>query len=523
MGDATRVGQVVVSASNCPIFVCDRALSPETVSLLRSCGARRTPVTPIDGSIDFGYDPRMARSATAKPKRKTAKNRSSAKPVIRTYRAALVWLDSLIDYERMARVAYKQNNFNLARMRRLLSGLGNPHRDMRTIHIAGTKGKGSTATMLAHMLHHSGYKVGLYLSPHLLTVRERISINGKIISEPRFSRAARRVAACVSASNEPTYFEVLTAIAFTHFAEEKVQVGIIETGLGGRLDSTNVISPEVCGMTSISYDHTGQLGSSLSDIAAEKAGIFKAGVPVISAPQVPEVKKVLREAAAKSRTNIRLTGEDIPFSVRFESARPFGPHTRLSLTTPTSRFEHLHVPLLGHHQAINCSLALSMLDALKGRGFKIDDQKAVAGLSTVTLPGRMEIIRDEPRILVDTAHNAASVEALMRAIGQNIPYDSMVVIFGCQKDKDVTGMLRHIRLGADKAIFTSTGSPRSMDPAELAAAYTEQTGKMAQVAAKLDDAMQIATSAVTKEDLICVTGSFYLVGLVKRKYQADVE
>ncbi|MHC4064387.1 MAG: bifunctional folylpolyglutamate synthase/dihydrofolate synthase [Planctomycetota bacterium] len=421
----------------------------------------------------------------------------------------------------MARVAYKSSNFSLTRIKRLLAELGNPHKQVRTIHIAGTKGKGSTATMLAHMLHHSGYKVGLYTSPHLITVRERISINGKLISEPQFSRAARKVFGCVRPGQEPTYFEVLTAVAFAFFAAEKVQVAVIETGLGGRLDSTNVISPELCGITSISYDHTGQLGDSLSAIAAEKAGIFKAGVPVISAPQRPEVKKVLQEAAAKSRTKIRMTGEDIPFSYRFESARPLGRHTRLSLTTSRSRFEHLHVPLLGEHQAINCGLALSMLDALKERGFEIDDQKAIAGLSTVTLPGRMELVREEPRILVDTAHNAASVEALMRAIGQNIPYDSMVVIFGCQKDKDVGGMLRHIRLGADKAIFTSTGSPRSMDPDDLAAAYTEQTGKMAQVAEDLDEAMQIATSAVSKGDLICITGSFYLVGLVKRKYQAN--
>jgi len=461
----------------------------------------------------------MARSATAKPKRKTSKATASGKSPIRTYRSAIAWLDTLVNYERMARVAYKSNNFSLNRMKRTLAALGNPHRDVRMIHIAGTKGKGSTATMLATMLVHSGFKVGLYTSPHLLTVRERVVINGKLISQPRFARVAGRVAECVAALKDPTYFEALTAIAFTYFAEEKVEIGVIETGLGGRLDSTNVIRPEVCGVTSISHDHTGQLGTSLSDIAAEKAGIFKPGVPVLSAPQLPEVKKVLQDAAAKSRSELRLTGEDNSFSYRFESARPFGPHTRLSLTTPTSRFEHLHVPLLGEHQAINCGLALGMLDALKGRGFEIDDQKAMAGLSKVRLPGRMEIIREDPRVLVDTAHNAASVEALMRAIGQNIPYDSMVVIFGCQKDKDVPGMLRHIRLGADKAIFTSTGSPRSMDPADLAAAYTEQTGKMAQVAPRIEDAMQIATSAVTREDLICITGSFYLVGLVKRKYQ----
>ncbi|MCP4248873.1 MAG: bifunctional folylpolyglutamate synthase/dihydrofolate synthase [bacterium] len=438
---------------------------------------------------------------------------------MRTYRSAINWLDSLVNFERLPPVAYKSNNFNLARVKRVLSALDSPHRQVQTIHIAGTKGKGSTATMLAQMLRHAGYKVGLYTSPHLHVVRERITINSRMISEARFARLARKVIDATAERDTLTYFEALTAIAFTYFAEEKVRVAVIETGVGGRLDSTNVISPEVCGITSISFDHMAQLGTSLAAIAEEKAGIMKSGVPVVSAPQVPEVKKVLREVAARSRAELRLTGEDIKFTYRFESARPVGPHTRLSLTTDRSRFEHLHVPLLGEHQAINCGLALSMLDALKGRGSEIDDQKAIAGLASVELPGRMEMISEEPRILVDGAHNAASVEALMRAIGQNIPYDSMVVIFGCHKDKDVAGMLRHIQLGSDKTIFTSTGSPRSMDPADLAAAYAEQTGKMSQVAYTLSEAVQIASSAVTREDLICITGSFYLVGLAKRKLQ----
>ena len=459
----------------------------------------------------------MARSATAK----TAKKSALPTKTIRTFKAALNWLDSLVDYEQLPKTNYDSTNFSVHRMARWLSALGNPHRSMKTIHIAGTKGKGSTAVMLARMLQGNGYKVGLYASPHLVSVRERISVNGKMIEEPRFTRMARRVAETIGSSQKLTYFEAVTAIAFLHFEDQKVDIGVIETGLGGRLDATNVIKPEVCGITSISRDHTAQLGNSLASIAREKAGIFKSGVPVVSAPQRPEVVKVLREIAAENRTEIRMTGEDIGFSYRFESSRALGRHTRLSLTTPDSRFEHVPVPLLGEHQAINCGLALSMVDALKKRGFVIDDQKAMAGLSGLTLAGRMEMIREEPRILVDAAHNAASIEALMRAIGQHVTYDSMVVIFGCNKDKDVAGMMRHILLGADKAIFTRTGSPRSMDPRELAAAFAERTSKMAQVADDLDEAIRIASSAVTKEDLICITGSFYLVGLAKQKYQTN--
>jgi len=273
----------------------------------------------------------------------------------------------------------------------------------------------------------------------------------------------------------------------------------------------------VCGITSISYDHTSQLGSTLGKIAEEKAGIFKSGVPVVSAPQPPEVKRVLRRAANKSRAPLRFAGDDIEFSYRFESSRAVGPHTRVCLTTDASRFEHLHVPLLGEHQAINCGVALGLVDALKERGFKIDDQKAIEGLALVELPGRMELINDDPRILVDGAHNAASMAALMRAIGQNIPYDSMVVIFGCQADKDIPGMLQQIQFGADKIIFVPTPSPRSADPTMLASAFGELSGKMAQVAEDAAEALTIAGNAVGRDDLICTTGSFYLVGEVKRE------
>ena len=186
------------------------------------------------------------------------------------------------------------------------------------------------------------------------------------------------------------------------------------------------------------------------------------------------------------------------------------------MTTPESKFEHLHVPLLGEHQAISCGVALGLLDALKQRGLRIDDQEAMGGLADVRLAGRMELIAEEPRVLVDGAHNGASVEALMRAIGQNIPYDSMVVIFGCGSDKDIDGMLGRIRYGADKIIFTRSRSPKAVEPQDLADRFVATTGKMAQVAETLSEAVEIAKRAVTREDLICITGSFYLVGEAKK-------
>ncbi|MFQ6047944.1 MAG: bifunctional folylpolyglutamate synthase/dihydrofolate synthase [Phycisphaerae bacterium] len=458
----------------------------------------------------------MARSVA----RDIVPQRRKSNGTIRTYRAALNFLNSVTDYERQRRVGYNHTNFNLSRMNRLLKALGNPHRRLRSVHIAGTKGKGSTATMLARMLEACGYRVGLYTSPHLVDLRERITVNGRMIAERELTRIISQIATVVRrrAQDNPTFFEIMTAAAFVYFLERRVDIAVVETGLGGRLDSTNVLKPDVCGITSISVDHQGQLGRTLGQIAEEKAGIFKAGVLAISAPQPLEVKHALRRAAMRTGAALRFTGEDIEFSYRFESSRAFGPHTRVCLTTPSSKFEHLHVPVLGEHQAINCGVALGLLDALKERGFRINDQDAIEGLAGVKLAGRMEMICQDPRILVDGAHNAASVEALMRAIGQNIPYDSMVMIFACAADKDIDGMLERIQYGADKVIFTRNGSPRSAEPEELAERFIERTGKMAQVAEDLAEALQIARSAASREDLICITGSFYLVGQAKRLF-----
>ena len=460
----------------------------------------------------------MSRATVDKPRRA---NRTALPPrQIRTFRSSVKYLNSLVNNERAIRVHYNEKNFGLARTVRLLSSLGNPHRAFKSVHIAGSKGKGSTATMLAEMLRGCGLNVGLYTSPHLLDIRERIVVGGKKISEIGFARSVSAVAGITTKARvpEPTYFEVLTVAAFHHFAAEKVDIAIVETGLGGRLDATNVLTPKVVGITSISYEHIAQLGPDLESITREKAGVIKKGVPVFSAPQPSNVRAVLRECAAKMDAPLQFSDEGTAFSYRFEFSRSVGRHARICLTTPTSRFEHLHVPLLGAHQARNCALVLTMLDALKNAGVAVDDQKAMAGLAEVRLLGRMQMVSEEPRILVDGAHNAASIDALMRAIGQHITYDSMVVIFGCHKDKDVPGMIQRLKLGADKIIFTGTGSPRSADPAELATEYTECTGKMAQVAQTLEQAMRIACGAISREDLICITGSFYLVAEAIRKY-----
>jgi len=443
-----------------------------------------------------------------------AKRGKAGSGEIANYAAALRWLHDRADIERMRVVRYSDDAFKLDRMRELLRRLGNPHEQVRTIHVGGTNGKGATVAMLASMLEGCGYTVGQYVSPHLLDVRERISINGAPIDRASFTDAIRAVAeAAAGLPQPPTFFEVVTAAAFKHYAEEAVDIAVIEVGLGGRLDSTNVITPEISIITSIDLDHTRLLGSTRAEIAREKAGIFKPGVPAIVFDPDPPVEAVFREVAAKVGAPLRMVNKDIEFSSRFCSSPDLGPHTRVCLYTPTSRLEHLPVPLPGEHQAGNCGLALAAIDILRSSGLDCPEDKVTAGLARTRVPGRMQVVHERPKVLVDGAHNPASITALMKCAGAHVPYDSMVCVFGCCADKDVGAMLDRVNLGADKVIFTrASGNPRAMDPDELQRMFAERSGKMSQIGRTLEEALELAERAVSREDLICVTGSFYLVG-----------
>lgn len=466
---------------------------------------------------------KTTKKISKKTQSKSASKVSKVKPkkAFSRYKQAIDYLFTKTDYEKQEHLRYNVTTFNLDRMNKLLSLIGNPHNKITCVHIAGTKGKGSTATMLAKMLESNDYKVGLYTSPHLIHLHERIQVNSTMITDSEMLGLMNRIHASIeklAKKDPPTFFEIMTALAFMHFADKEVDIAVIETGMGGRLDSTNVINPKVVGITSLSIDHQNQLGSTLDSIAKEKAGIFKKGIPIITVPQDPTALKVLKKEATAVNAPISITGSDIDFSYRFETSREHGPHTRICLTTSTSKFEHLRVPLHGKHQAINCGLALAMLDKLKSDGFKIDNQKVMKGLHEVSLLGRMEIIHEDPRIMIDGAHNASSIRALIHAIGQNIPYDSMVMIFGCNSDKDVPGMLEQLQFGADKVIFTRSNSPKAVPPQELADMYQEICNKMCQVSSSLGEALQLANSAVGREDLICITGSFYLIGQAKTRF-----
>ena len=477
--------------------------------------------------------PTTARKTTARkstpPRRRAATPADSAS--INTFLRAQRFLNGLSNFEKLRIVRYTPENFNLGRMRDLCGRLGDPHLKYATVHVAGTKGKGSTCAMIAAMLRAAGYTVGLYASPHLVDIRERVRVlrpgqdarklpQGEMISQADFTRYTGLVEPLVEAAGRPpTFFDALTAMAFAYFADQGVDVAVVETGLGGRMDSTNVVEPLVTAVTPISLDHVKQLGGTLELIAAEKAGIFKPGVPAVTCEQPPEVERVLRDVAASNGTALEVLGKEIDFSARFEASRDLGRHNRVCFNTGHSAFEHLAAPFLGEHQAVNLGVALAAMDHLRRcpEFAGVTDAACAAGLAGLRFEGRMEVVREEkPIVVVDAAHNAASVEALLRGVGQHFRYDSNVVIFGCCNDKDVKGMMEKLVAGADKIVFTRVDSIRSAEPAELAALYTELYGKTAHVADTLPEALRLARRAATEDDLITITGSFYLVGQAKK-------
>jgi dihydrofolate synthase/folylpolyglutamate synthase len=434
---------------------------------------------------------------------------------IGTYNSAVRWILELTDVERQRVVKYDEHgDFKLDRMRALLAALGDPQDQFRAIHVAGSNGKGSTIAMISAMLRKCGYGVGEFTSPHLVDIRERICINGQRITKNEFTESMKSLAkAATEIGERPTFFEAITAISFMHFATQAVDVAIVEVGLGGRLDSTNVIMPVLSVITEIQLDHTKILGDTLEKIAVEKAGIIKPGVPVITRQQQDDVDRVLRDKAESAGTTIRVVNKEIEFSNRFCSTVELGPHNRVCLYTETSRLEHLPVPLPGEHQAFNCGLALAAVDHLKSIGFECPESVVTEGLEETVIPGRMQLVWDRPRILVDGAHNPDALTALMRCVGAHVPYDSMVCVFGCGQDKDVDSLLDRVSLGADKVIFTkAVRNTRAVEPEELRRRFMERSGKMCQTAANLKEALELAARAVSREDLICVTGSFYLVG-----------
>ncbi|MEO1534226.1 MAG: folylpolyglutamate synthase/dihydrofolate synthase family protein [Planctomycetota bacterium] len=441
-----------------------------------------------------------------------------------SFAQAVSILEHLPNLEKQRPEKVDPNAFRLARMHALLERLGDPHRELTMVHVAGSKGKGSICEMLAAALTGCGYAVGVHTSPHLIDVRERIRVGTEFVSEATFVRLFNRAllgAGAIQAEYGPaSYFEMVTAMALAHFRDQAVDVAVIEVGLGGRLDATNVITPAVSLISSIQLEHTQILGTTHAAIASEKAGIIKPGVPAITVQQEePTALEAIEKAASDADAPLSVLGREVEFTQRFEADHELGPHMRIGVTTEHAGFEHIAVPLPGEHQALNCGLALAAIGVLVGRGFEAPEVRVAQGLAATPRQGRLETIWDQPRVIADGAHSPDSVASLVRTIGAHVRYDSMVVVFGCASDKDTDAMLAEIARGADKIIMTrSASNPRAADPKMLAERYEAISGKTAQVASSVKEAVNTAARAIGHNDLICVTGSFYIAGEAKQLF-----
>ena len=406
--------------------------------------------------------------------------------MLRRYADVVRFLNEFTDYERMAST-YAPGDYNLDRMRRLLAAIGNPERAFLSLHIAGTKGKGSTAHLAEAILREAGIRTGLYTSPHLVDMRERIRLGGAPIGEQAFTRTMARMEP-VLRRLRPTYFETMTAAAFLAFADGRVDTAVVEVGLGGRLDATNVLLPAACAITTIDFDHMDKLGHTLEAIAGEKAGIIKPGVPVVSSPQAPAARRVLERH-----------GPVFFPSFRVLSRR--GDVLKFKLNGPGA----VELPVLGEHQAANAATATALVER---SGVGITPEIVRRAFRKVRLPGRVEIVGRRPWLIVDAAHNPVSARALAAALVP-VKRRRTILVFGASADKDYGSMLRTLLPGADLAIFTRAANPRAAAPSDL----RKHAGKRPSVVAgSVARALAMARKAAGPEDAIVVAGSFYVAG-----------
>ncbi len=427
------------------------------------------------------------------------------------YQEALDYLLRFADYERLPRSGIV---WDLRRVERLLERLGNPQYAAKTIHVAGTKGKGSTAAMIEAILSEAGYRTGLYTSPHLLSFTERIKTNGKPIAEADWAKLTEIIEPEVEAVNEEgafgelTTFEILTAMAFLHFREIKADYQIIEVGLGGRIDATNVVKPEICVITSISYDHTDVLGDTLDKIAGEKAGIIKPGAVVISAPQAPEAREVIERVC--SEKGVRLVKGGVDFSWKRESFTRTGQSFRIK---GLSGEYTVRLPLLGDFQMENAALAVAVGEVLAEKGANISARDIIGGLEGVSLPGRLQVLRQQPWLVVDEAHNAYSMQQLGAALKEFFEYDRLTLVLGCGNDKEVGGMVAEAVKMTDDIILVASRHPKAVKPDVLKEKFAGY-GVTAKAAGSVAAGVKMALAGAGKNDMICAAGSIFVIAEV---------
>ena len=423
------------------------------------------------------------------------------------YSDCLAYIYSYTNYERKGLPKYTMTHYDLTRIRKLLGRLGDPHHTFKSILISGTKGKGSTAAFTESMIRAAGYQTGLYISPHLHTFRERIQINGQMISEEDVCRLTEYLRPHLEAIEGLTAFELITAIAFQAFAEAGVEVAVLEVGLGGRLDATNATEPLVATITSISYDHTQLLGDTLTMIAREKAGIIRPGALVISAPQVPEAMTNIEEVCHASEAQLVVAGEG---SYRWLPGR-----ATLNGQGFELQGESYWVPLLGKHQIANAVTAWAAVDGMEQRaGIVVPPEARRKGLRGTNWPGRLEILGHDPYVVVDSAHNGDSAHKLQAAFTDFFPGRRVVIIYGASGDHPFGDALRELVPSAAHTILTHSRHPRAADVQTLKQAVNGM-GYEAAVAEDVPHAIDLALASAHNNDLICITGSIFTVADAK--------
>ncbi|MFC1947113.1 bifunctional folylpolyglutamate synthase/dihydrofolate synthase [Chloroflexota bacterium] len=427
-----------------------------------------------------------------------------------TYQQALDYLYSFVDYESMPRPRDAEH-YDLRRMDELLERLGNPHLKARTVHIAGTKGKGSVAAMIASVLTKSGYRTGLYTSPHLHTFNERIRVNGDLITDEEVTALVQQIQPAEEAVNKKatygklTTFELITVLGFMYFDLKNVDFQVIEVGLGGRLDATNVVQADVSVITTIGFDHMEVLGNTLTEIAAEKAGIIRQAGIVVSSSQVYEVEKVISRVCAEKNAKLIKVGSDVTFQSQAYNVDS----QKFKVNGRRDTYE-LTIPLIGDHQLLNAATAVATLEVQAEKGFNVTKESIREGLAGVNWPGRLQLLSKKPLLVVDGAHTPESARKMRESLEKYFSFDKAVLIIGSSSDKDISGIVRELASLFKKAVITRSIHPRSM-PADNIVKEFRSRGVETTEVEDFSEALPVALSLAGENDLVCATGSLFIV------------